>query len=89
MKCQDRFLYSRNPCKYPAKYLVIAPAAPKVVCGYHARGFMKRALIPVKHLGRDFDAETLPDINGFLESMRELGAEVTIVNTQIVIKFGG
>lgn len=85
MLCEEKVFKTRVPCSYPAKFMVIAPAAPRVVCGVHARAYLKTALIPIKFLGPDFDASHLPDINGFLRAMRELGADVAVIGTSIVI----
>ena len=89
MKCASRFPWEGNACTYPAKYLVIAPAAPKVVCGYHARAFLKNALIPFNLFGRNFNIDQLPDINGFLYSLKGLGAQVSIEGVTISINLGG
>lgn len=85
MICEDKILSTRNPCRFPAKFMVIAPGAPKVVCGVHARAYLKGALIPIKFLGPNFDNTHLPDINGFLRAMSELGCEVKTIGTSIVI----
>jgi hypothetical protein len=87
--CRARYEYGGNLCDYPARYLVIAPMAPKVVCGYHARQFLKRALIPIKYLGPNINIDQLPDINGFLTELKNLGAEVSIEDVSISINFGG
>ncbi len=63
--------------------------APKVVCGYHARQFLKRALIPLKLLGKNINIDQIPDINGFLEEMKRLGAQVSIEDVRITISLGG
>ncbi len=89
MKCADRFIYTHAPCNRPAKFMVIAPAAPKVVCGYHARQFLKRALIPLKLFGQGINVDQIPDINGFLGEMEKLGALVSIGDATISIKLGG
>jgi hypothetical protein len=54
-QCQDKV---RNPmtgrmrqCLHPAKYLVEVPyTTPSMVCGVHARGWTKKALIPLELL---------------------------------------
>lgn len=89
MICKDKFTYTRDACHYPAKYLVIAPAAPKVVCGYHARAFLKGALIPLELVSPNINIDQLPDINGFLEAMKKLGAQVSIKDVRISISLGG
>ena len=87
--CQGRFTYTHDPCHYPAKYLVIAPSAPKVVCGLHARAY--RALVPLKILGPDITIDQIPDVNGFLEEMQRLGvgAIISIEGPTISLTFGG
>jgi len=85
MLCEEKVFSTRAPCRYPAKFMVIAPTAPRVVCGIHARAYLKTVLIPIKFLGTDFDNSHLPDINGFLRAMRELGADVTVIGTSIMI----
>ncbi len=78
-------------CKHPARYLVIAPGAPRVVCGVHARAYTKNGLLPLAALGPKFNIETWPDINTFLKTMRELGAKVTVgqveAHPSILIEF--
>lgn len=46
--CEGKFAYTGNPCHYPAKYLVTAPYAPNFVCGYHARAFVRKVLVPLQ-----------------------------------------
>lgn len=85
MLCAEIVFKTRVPCRHPAKYMVIAAAAPRVVCGVHARQFLKKALIPLNLFGPNFDTRQLPDINGFLRSMSELGVKVSVTGTEIVI----
>ncbi len=87
--CREMTYPGGFPCVYPARYLVIAPMAPKVVCGYHAKQFLKGALIPLKFLGPGYNIDQLPDINGFLTEVKKLGAEVTIEDVRITINLGG
>lgn len=65
------------PCLNPARYLVLAPGAPPVVCGTHARAYTKNALLPLAALGPGFNMDHWPRINAFLEAMRDLGARIT------------
>lgn len=85
MLCEEKVFKTRAPCRHPAKYMVIAAAAPRVVCGFHARQFLKEALIPLNLFGPNFNVRHLPDINGFLRSMMELGVQVSVTGTSIVI----
>ncbi len=87
MICKARFPYGGHPCKYPAKYLVIAPDAPKAVCGYHSRQFIKGALIPLKLFRRIINIEQLLDI-GFLEFLKGPGVQVSIEGAKISINLG-
>jgi hypothetical protein len=88
MLCEETVFNTRVPCRYPAKYMVIAPVGPRVVCGVHARQFLKKALIPLNLFGPNFDTSQLPDINGFLRSMNKLGVKVSVTGTEIVINVG-
>lgn len=87
MLCEEKVFTTRQPCGYPAKFMVIAPGAPQVVCGVHARAYLKNALIPIGLFGPNFNNSHLPDINGFLRAMKELGVEVTTIGTSIVINY--
>ena len=87
MICEEKVFKTGVPCRYPAKFMVIAPLAPRVACGVHARAYLKSALIPIKLFGPKFNNSHLPDINGFLRAMKELGAEVTKIGTSIVINY--
>ncbi len=89
MICEEKVFATRQPCRYPAKFMVIAPAAPRVVCGVHARAFLPSGLIPIKFFGPKFNIQSMPDINGFLKTMSELGVEVSVTGTSIVINLGG
>lgn len=85
LTCEERVFSTDKPCGYPAKFMVIAPVAPRVVCGIHARAYLKSVLIPIKFLGPNVNNSQLPDINGFLRSMKELGCEVSTIGASIVI----
>jgi hypothetical protein len=85
MLCEERLFKTRQPCRYPARFLVVAPGAPRVVCGMHARQFMKTALVPLSIFGPQFNIDQLPHINGFLRAIRELGFSVSVTGTSIVI----
>jgi hypothetical protein len=85
-----------EPCTAMATYLCIAPGAPRVVCGNHARQFTQNVLIPLDLLDPDIDVEKFPDINGFLDSLQRInGLEVFYravrhpPGVEIIIKLGG
>ena len=49
VNCEEHFI--NPPCKYPAKYLVITGGIHYLVCGYHARGYLRKVLfrlVPVE-----------------------------------------
>lgn len=85
MICEERIFKTLKPCGYRAKFMVIAPGAPRVVCGVHARQFLQKVLIPLKLFGPNFNVDKFPDINGFLREMDALGAEISITGTTLVI----
>lgn len=95
MICEDKFDYSRHPCTKPARYLVIVPSAPQLVCGLHARRYLKQALIPLSIFAKDTKTldsprkiELLKNVTGFLREMGEMGFEVSVDGRTIVIRAG-
>lgn len=95
MLCEDKFDYTGDPCTKPAKYLLIAPSAPQLVCGLHARRYLKRALVPLNIFAKDTKTldsprkiELLRNVTMFLRDMDKLGCEVGYEGTAIVIRTG-